>query len=103
MSGAGLRFIYMNLSQSTISTIFGVVIGLTAYALGRNIIIWFLLGYTLPVLAVVLLIIRHRTVPKDSPEWLSDGLQKIWVRRWSRKLKPDDFRNPPENPPPKEL
>ena len=77
---------------------FAIAIALCSYLLGRNAFLWFLLAYTLPVIAPIALLIRHKNYPKPSPQWFLDKIQNLWVRRWAKKLDPGDFNNPSDGP-----
>ena len=81
--------------SSTWITIAAVVIALIAYVLGRNPVLWGLVGYLNPVIASIILLIRHRNVPKETPGWILEAAHKFKLRMWSRKLKPEDFDDGP--------
>ena len=72
-------------------TVIGILMGLIAYGLGRNFLIWFLFGMIFPVLSPFVLIIRHLQSPRKSPPWVSYRFYQIRSKLWSRKLKPEDF------------
>ena len=73
----------------------GIVYGLVAYALGRNPVIWFLVGYTFPAVAWIVLGIRSYGKPKTSPKWMLDAINRAKLKMWARDLKPEDFNDGP--------
>ena len=86
----------MNLSPE-VAVAIGVLYGLVAYVLGRNAVLWFLIGYLLPVAAWLLLLVRHKNVRKDSPEWILNFVNRVKLKMWARDLKPEDFHIPPKS------
>lgn len=83
--------------DATLLTIAAAVIALIAYLLGRNPVLWGLVGYLNPVIALIILFIRHRNKPKKTPGWILEATHKFKLRMWSRKLKPEDFDEPPKS------
>ena len=72
-----------------------IVLALIAYALGRNPVIWFLVGYTFPAVAWIVLGIRSYGKPKTSPKWMLDAINRVKLTMWARDLKPEDFDDGP--------
>ena len=83
--------------NATLVTIAAAFIALIAYLLGRNPVLWGLVGYLNPVIALIILFIRHRNRPKSTPGWILEAAHKFKLRMWSRKLKPEDFDEPPRS------
>lgn len=86
----------MNLSANW-SIVAAVVFALIAYALGRNPLLWGLFGYLTPMFAGIFLFIRHRNVPRESPEWILNFVSRVKLKMWARDLKPEDFHTPPKS------
>ena len=84
----------MNLSPE-VAVALGIVLGLVAYLMGRNPVIWFLLGYTLPAVAWFLLLVRHVNKRKQSPVWVLEAVNRAKLKMWARDLKPEDFNDGP--------
>ena len=84
----------MNLSPE-VAVALGIVLGLVAYLMGRNPVIWFLLGYTLPAVAWFLLLVRHVNKRKQSPDWVLEAVNRAKLKMWARDLKPEDFNDGP--------
>ena len=74
--------------------IVAIVISFTAYAFGRNLLIYFVLAMVNPVLAAVVLVVRHINRPSPGAQWIYEIVARVKLRMWSRKLKPDDFDDP---------
>ena len=74
--------------------IVAIVISFTAYAIGRNLLIYFILAWINPVLAVVVLAVRHIRKPSPGAQWIYEIVARVKLRMWSRKLKPGDFEDP---------
>ena len=83
--------------------ILALLIGLFAFLLGRNAALWAALGYLNPLIAAILLLFRHARKPKETPQFFLDWIQARWAKKWSSKLEPNDFKEPPEGEIPKEL
>ena len=73
----------------------GIVYGLVAYLLGRNAVLWFLIGYLLPAAAWLLLLLRHVNRRKESPMWVLNIVNRAKLKMWARDLKPEDFDDGP--------
>ena len=84
----------MNLSPE-VAVAIGVLYGLVAYLLGRNAVLWFLIGYLLPAVAWVLLLLRHVNRRKESPDWILNLVNRVKLKMWARDLKPQDFDDGP--------
>ena len=84
----------MNLSPE-VAVALGIVLGLVAYLMGRNPVIWFLLGYALPAVAWFLLLVRHVNKRKQSPDWVLEAVNRAKLKMWARDLKPEDFNDGP--------
>lgn len=84
----------MNLSPE-VSVAIAIVVGFVAYALGRNPLLWWLVAYLNPLIASILLFLRHRNRPKVSPSWILEAAHKFKLKMWSRGLKPEDFDDGP--------
>ncbi|MFM8446603.1 MAG: hypothetical protein ACKN92_00315 [Candidatus Nanopelagicaceae bacterium] len=74
--------------------IVAIVISFTAYAIGRNLLIYFILAWINPVFAAVVLVVRHINRPSPGAQWIYEIVERVKLRLWSRKLKPDDFEDP---------
>ena len=75
--------------------IVAIVISFTAYAIGRNLILYFILAWINPVLAVVVLVVRHINKPSPGAQWIYEIVARIKLKLWSRDLKPEDFNDGP--------
>ena len=80
-------------------TVIGFLMAFIAYALGRNVFIWFFFSMMFPTIAPIFLIFRHLQSPRKSPPWVSYRIYQIRSKIWSRKLKPDDFNDQKPNGP----
>jgi hypothetical protein len=72
-----------------------IVLALIAYALGRNPVLWFFIGYLLPAAAWLLLLLRHGNRRKVSPMWVLNIVNRAKLKMWARDLKPEDFDDGP--------
>lgn len=78
-----------------VATIVGFLIATFALLLGRNPVLWFLLGYLYPIVAVLMLPLRHKAKPEPSPKWFVNLIERFLIHRWAMKLEPSDFKSPP--------
>ena len=74
--------------------IVAIVISFTAYGLGRNLLIYFVLSWLNPFLGAIVLAVRHMAKPADGSKWIYELVARAKLRLWSRKMKPDDFEDP---------
>ena len=90
--------IYPSWFAGPVQVIFAILITVIAAALGRNAWVYAVLSFTFPVVAPILLMIRYFAKPKEPADWAVDGVQKLWVKRWAKKLDPGDFNQPTDKP-----
>ena len=79
-----------------VATAFAIALALFAYVLGRNPLLWFVIGYLVPVFGWILLAVRHFRKPKFTPFWILDSVSKVKTKLWARDLQPEDFNEPPK-------
>ena len=72
-----------------------IVLALIAYALGRNPVLWFFIGYLAPLFSWLLLGWRHFRKPKETPAWILNAANRAKLKMWARDLKPEDFDDGP--------
>ena len=80
----------MNLSPEFAAGI-AIVLALIAYALGRNPVLWFFIGYLAPLLSWLLFGWRHVRNPQATPAWILNTVNRAKLKMWARDLKPEDF------------
>ena len=78
----------LNYEQQIIAAI---VVSFTAYGLGRNLLIYFVLAWLNPLVAAIILVVRHMAKPADGSKWIYEIVARLKLRLWSRRMKPEDF------------
>jgi hypothetical protein len=73
------------------SYVFAGLLFVLSYALGRNVILWTLLGWVLQPFALFFFLYYATKRPKVGPAWVSDLALRFKTWLWSRKMKPGDF------------
>lgn len=73
------------------SYVFAGLLFVLSYALGRNVILWTLMGWVLQPFALFLFLYYAKFRPKVGPAWVSDLALRFRTWSWSRRAKPGDF------------
>ena len=76
------------------SIIAAIVISFIAYAIGRNLFLYFILAWLNPLVAVIILAVRAKVQPKPGARWIYEIVSRVKLRMWSRKFEPSDFEDP---------
>lgn len=96
VSGQPYGFLMVTEINPDLALLIGLITALVANAVGRSFFLWLFLGYLFPLVAPFALLIFHLRNPKESSHWITYWNHRIKTKIWSKGLRPEDFKQPPD-------